>query len=107
MFLTIIIFTLESKIGFLNLGFGTYYDHCDVCGSRWAGWQNFFQTSNFDSLHETSLCPYVISGCIFFAAAVFAISFEILSGYCVVDYIQLQVTYLTFRKDIATYRGII
>ena len=28
MFQMIIIFTLESKIGFLNLGFGTYYDHC-------------------------------------------------------------------------------
>ena len=30
MFQMIIIFTLESKIGFLNLGFGTYYDHCEL-----------------------------------------------------------------------------
>ena len=28
MFQMIVIFTLESKIGFINLGFGTYYDHC-------------------------------------------------------------------------------
>ena len=28
MFQMIIIFILESKIAFLNLGFGTYYDHC-------------------------------------------------------------------------------
>ena len=30
MFQMIVIFTLESKIGFINLGFGTYYDHCVV-----------------------------------------------------------------------------
>ena len=28
MFQMIVIFTLESKIGFIILGFGTYYDHC-------------------------------------------------------------------------------
>ena len=28
MFQMVVIFTLESKIGFINLGFGTYYDHC-------------------------------------------------------------------------------
>ena len=45
MFQMIVIFTLESKIGFINLGFGTYYDHCEVAGSQnvstWkqASWQ--------------------------------------------------------------------
>ena len=30
----IVIFTLESKIGFINLGFGTYYDHCTGLSSN-------------------------------------------------------------------------
>ena len=34
MFQMIVIFTLESKIGLLNLGFGTYYDHC--VGQHWS-----------------------------------------------------------------------
>ena len=40
MFLMIIIFTLESKIGFLNLGFGTYYDHCAELAGELLGLKN-------------------------------------------------------------------
>ena len=32
MFQMIEIFTMELKIGFINLGFGTYYDHCAIFG---------------------------------------------------------------------------
>ena len=32
MFQMIVIFTLDLKNGLLNLGFGIYYDHCELVG---------------------------------------------------------------------------